>query len=171
MSNLSQALEEVAALFPEQFKEKRDIILKGFEQAYKGVLAGKVRESSGFNTTHANHYIGFSKDTAKFEYFGFGLGYIIAVMENKPREFLADPPNNSTLILAIQNVDIISSYAQQAGYDQNRTLGPQIGKTLLEYIRTHARKWHEALQSVSNEFSKEERKGFQEIEARLSGIL
>ena len=171
MSNLSQALEEVSALFSEPFKEKRDIILKGFEQAYKGVLAGKVRESHDFNLTHANHYIGFSKEIAKFEYFGFGLGYIIAVMENKPREFLADSSNNSTLILAIQNVDIISTYAQQAGYNQNRTLGPQIGNALQEYMRKHARKWHEALQSVSNQFSKEERKGFQEIEARLRGIL
>ena len=162
MSNLSQVLEEVAALFPEPF-DNRDIILKGFKQAYEGVQAGKVKESSAFNTTHANKYIGFSKDPAKFEYFGFGLGYIVSVMENKPREFLGDSPNNRTLILAIQNVDIISTYAQEAGYPQNKTLGRETGVALKEYIRRHARKWHKALQSVSNEFSQEERKGFQEI--------
>ena len=173
MSNISQAVGEVTALFPEAYKDQCDIVVKGFKQAYEGVLDGKVRESSSFNTTHANSYLKYAKekDPAKFEYFGFGLGYIVSVMENKPREFLGDPSDNSTLILAIQNVDIISTHAQHTGYEENLTLGPQIGHALQEYMRRHARKWHQTLQSMSNGFSQEERKGFQEMEARLRGIL
>ena len=171
MSDLSRDLEEAAALFPEDFGEKRTEFLKGFKQALKGVIDGKVNESYLFNTTHANQALLEAKDGDKFEYFGFGMGYIIAILKYKPRELLKDSHNNSKLILCIQNVDITSTYAQQEGYPHYKTLGPELGRALHAYNRLHARQWYEKLKSMVRDFSPQERKSFDEIGARLKGIL
>ncbi|MBI2559063.1 hypothetical protein HYW20_07115 [Candidatus Woesearchaeota archaeon] len=171
MSNLSQALEEVVALFPKEFKptdflneHKRRYFLKGFDQAYKGVLDGKVKEAY-FNTTDVYQFIVNVQDDKDFEYFGFGVGYVAALLKNRPREFLADKTENDKLIKCLNGIWKISISAQGGrGYTKEfKMFGPDFGASLNKLFSKYKRAWSDVLMPMYTSFSKEERKNFDEM--------
>lgn len=106
-------------------EHKRRYFLKGFEQAYRGVLDDKTKERY-FNPIEVDQFINNVQNDKDFEYFGFGVGYVTAILKNKPREFLADKSDNSNLIKCISSIWHMSTYAQNSWHRKEfEMFGPQ----------------------------------------------